>query len=86
MILPISTCKVSHLLFYFKFTINSLQLKPKKHQDISLPHSFPSCIFPPLESQLLNAITCAKLALIFLRSLDHMGGRFSLSQGCNVTG
>lgn len=41
--------------------------------------------FPLLVSQILNAITCAQLALIFLRSLDHMGGRFSLSQGCNVT-
>lgn len=40
---------------------------------------------PPLVSQILNTITCAQLALIFLRSLDHMGGRFSLSQGCNVT-
>lgn len=30
--------------------------------------------YSPLESQLLNAITCAQLALIFLRSLDHMGG------------
>lgn len=89
MISPTSTCRVLHLSFfrkhiYLPITINSVQLRP---QDFILLHRFSSCRVPStLESQLLNAITCAQLALIFLRSLDHMGQGFSLSQGCNVTG
>lgn len=50
-----------------------------------IPRTKTIVFFSLLVSQILNAITCAQLALILLRSLDHMGGRFSLSQGCNVT-
>lgn len=64
-----------------KHNSNLKQIHRKtKNQDIIFLYGFPLLV-----SQILNAITCAQLALIFLRSLDHMGGRFSLSQGCNVT-
>lgn len=64
-----------------KIQLKFLNVSTQKEQEPSVFYKAP----PPLLSQILNAITCAQLALIFLQSLDHMGGRFSLSQGCNVT-